>query len=72
VKTRKSSRKGKAVESITDFKKKRLLITGKYYIMYHPEFSNCDLRFDLAAIEVSADSGTKIEYIENIIEDTSF
>lgn len=71
VKTRRRTSKGSAEESITEFKKRRMLHTAKWWIMMHPEYSEFDFRFDLIA--VSFKEGTvQISHIENIIEDTLF
>lgn len=71
VKTRRGSSKGAPEESVSEFKKRRILHTAKWWIMMHPEYSEFNFRFDLIAI--SADSRKPhINHIENIIEDTLF
>ncbi|MEO0288234.1 MAG: YraN family protein [candidate division WOR-3 bacterium] len=74
VKSRENINKGTPEESITDFKKQRILKSAKFFLMKHPEFSNSNFRFDFIGIKVTNNifKRVQIEHIENVFSFDEF
>ncbi|MCR4428886.1 MAG: YraN family protein [Caldiserica bacterium] len=69
VKTRKSLASGHPLESLTPFKKERLLRTGYQYLAEKQIFEKA-FRFDLVAILLDTGGRVReIQHIENFLED---
>lgn len=67
VKLRKNDRFSAAMEQVTGKKQQRIKITAEYFLSQHPEYADCQCRFDVA--EVYAPEGMetkqpKLNYIE--------
>lgn len=67
VKLRKNDHFSAAMEQVTVKKQQRIKITAEYFLSQHPEYADCQCRFDVA--EVYAPEGMetkqpKLNYIE--------
>lgn len=67
VKLRKNARFATAMEQVTPQKQQRIRMTAEYFLAQHPEYAECQCRFDVA--EVYAPDGIetkqpKLNYIE--------
>lgn len=71
VKLRRTNTKGSPAESITFFKKKRLVFAAKCYLNIHKEYFEYNIRFDLIGIRFDKEKQI-VEQIENIIDMSEF
>ena len=66
VRAKRSGRFGTAAESITPRKQQRLLRTAVYYLHTHPQAQHLPMRFDVVALDASAEpDAPKITLIRN-------
>ncbi|MEJ5307866.1 MAG: YraN family protein [candidate division WOR-3 bacterium] len=74
VKSRGNVEKGTPKESITDFKKQRILKSANFFLIKHPELSDLNLRFDFIGIKVKKNPFKRfeIEHIENVFSFDEF
>ncbi len=64
VKFRKNNKYGRAIESINDVKRKRIVKTARYFLIKKGILGKVNTRFDVIAIDV-IDGKTKIDHIKN-------
>ena len=64
VKLRNNNEYGKAVESINDIKRRRIIKTARYFLVKKGLLGKVDTRFDVVAIDF-IEGKEKIEYIKN-------
>lgn len=57
VRQRKRSSFGNAALSITTAKQRKIIKTAQYYLSKHPEYADCECRFDVVAYDVDQAKG---------------
>ena len=51
VRRRRASNFGNAAMSVSTVKQKKIIKTAQYFLQQHPEFADCDCRFDVVAFD---------------------
>ncbi len=69
VKTRRSKTFGEAVESVDQWKQRRLVRTAKLYLHLHPDYQDFNYRIDVAIVDVD-NLAQPVIIIPNAIDDT--
>lgn len=57
-----------ALESITPRVQKRIENTALFFLSEHPDYMNCDMRFDVIAMSYSKDGQLDITHLDNAWE----
>lgn len=69
VKTRRGEGAGRAEESISPAKGRKLLAAGEWYVAEHPEFADRIWRVDLVAITLARDGQVeRVTHLANAVE----
>lgn len=69
VKTRRQGGMCDPTETVTPSKRQKIIQTALLYLMEHPEYSDCQVRFDLAAVTTGWDGRVEdFRYFENAFE----
>ncbi len=74
VRSKTNLNRGTPEESITDFKREKILKSAKYFLMKNPQYNNFNIRFDFIGIKLKGKIFKKIEieHIENVFSCDEF
>lgn len=67
VKTRRSSTYGPVQESVSFFKKNRLIKAGLFYVAKY-NLTDTNVRFDVVCVTFARDGRPQIEWLQNVFE----
>ena len=67
VKTRRSNSYGTPRESVSFFKKNRLIKAGLFYVAKH-NLTDTNVRFDVVCVTFARDGRPQIEWLQNVFE----
>jgi len=67
VKTRRSSTYGTAQESVSFFKKNRLIKAGLFYVAKH-NLTDTNVRFDVICVTFTAAGRPQMDWLQNVFE----
>lgn len=65
VRQRQRSSFGDAALSITAGKQRKVIKTAKYFLQQHPEYNDCDCRFDIIAYNTTSKIQSKATLVDN-------
>jgi putative endonuclease len=68
VRYRRNCRFGSASESVESRKQARILRAARHFLMLHPQYASCPMRFDIIAIDGRDGRSAGIDWLQNAFD----
>jgi putative endonuclease len=65
VRYRRAGNRVSAIESVDSRKQKKLALAASWYLSRHPQLQNCDMRFDVIAIDGRSQEQSALQWIKD-------